>query len=524
MLNKDVLFGKDAKQKILKGMSIIGEAVGSTLGPKGMSVVIERDGKPQVTKDGITVARSIQLADHGMNVGAQMLREATLVSWEKSGDGTTSSTVMALGMIEAYIQSQRLNPENPVIIKKQVEEAKKIVLDSLKESTIPFTIDSVEKIATISGNNDPEIGKLLDEAFRKITKDGVITVEESSSVNTFIDIIDGMQFDRGYVSHHFATDVTKGECILEKPYILITDQKIQLMRDIIPVLEIAVNNHKPILLIAQDYDDEVIQNLKINKLQGILQVCAIKAPSFGDYRKEVLEDIAILTNGKVATYESGILLSKVDESMLGTCSKVIVNRDNTTIIGGDANEEILQGRVQQIREELKNLPEAINTDFLRKFYEERIAKLTSGISIIHVGGATEMEMKERKDRVDDAVCATKAASEEGIVPGGGLVFLKAAEKIKDKKLPGYQIVYQALQSVTKKIIENAGYDYNELKNDFNLKEWIGFDADKEQFVSFIKRGIFDPAKCDRLVFENAIAVFELYISTNCLITNIDPKF
>ncbi len=526
MNNKLIKFNADARDSMLKGMEILAEAVGSTLGPKGKCVVIDdyQDGKPLVTKDGVTVARNIQLKDKFQNIGVQLLREASTKTVESVGDGTTTSCVLAFKMI-SEINKLIKNGKNPIQIKNEIKEIYEDIIKALKDQAIPVIDEDISKVATISANNDEEIGKLIAEAFQKIGRDGVITVEESSSIQTYIDVINGMQFDRGYESPYFATDPIKGNCVLEKPYILITDRKIQLMKELVPLLEIVNQKNRPILIIAQDYDNEVIQNLKINKTRGILQVCAIKAPSYGEYRNKLLEDLAILTGGKVITYESGVNLQKCDETILGSCEKVVITRDNTTLINGSGSKELIDARCQQIKSELDNPSDTLDSEFLREFNNLRIARLSGGVAVIHVGGTTELEMKERKDRIDDAVCATKAAIEEGIVPGGGVSFIIAADSIVKNKTnftDAQRIILDCMFCIQDKIISNCGLDLQSILQDLPVN--YGFDANKMEWVDVLKSGIINPAKSDRLAFENAFSVLNLYLSANTLVINEELVF
>ena len=419
MIN-ELKFDNFAKSSLLAGMGKIARAVGSTLGPKGQCVILDEytNGLPHVTKDGVTVAKNICLEDKYENVGATLLKQAALNTVNAVGDSTTSSTVLAYNLVNNAYVTYMNGIKNMSLLKKGITIASNFVKDKINESSVEVNDKDIERIATISANNDSEVGKLVSDAFKKIGLDGVITVEESANNQTSIDLIKGMQFERGFASHWFVTDKVKGECILEKPLIMVTDQKIQLTRDIIPVAEYCAKNRRPLLVIAQDFDDEVIQNMKINHIQGIIRCCFVKAPSFGDYRKALLEDIAILTNAQIATYDNGIEVSKITEDMLGTCGKVVVTKDTTTILNGSGN---VDDRVAEIKQALSKLQAGETT--LEKFYRERIARLTSGIGAIKVGGTSEIEMRERKDRIDDAVCATKAALEEGFVPGGGLTYL-----------------------------------------------------------------------------------------------------
>ena len=521
MNDKKWQFNKDARTSMLEGMEVLATAVGSTLGPKGQCVVIDDylDNKPLVTKDGVTVAKSIQLRDKFKNLGVQLLKEASIRTVETAGDATTTTVVLAYNLINA---AQELIDagENPIKVKNTLKPYFDAIIQNLKDQAVPVTAGDVKKIATISSNNDSEIGSLINEAFEKIGTNGVITVEESSNVRTYTDVITGMQFDRGYESLFFATFPSKCNCVLENCLILLTDQKIQITRDLVPVLEIAVKLHKPILIIAQDYDDEVIQNLKINKMQNIVSVCAVKAPSYGTYRSDILEDIAILTGGKVITYESGIELTKVTEEMLGKCGKVIVTKETTTIVDGKGDKDVINSRVEQIKNLEKQLSGEIDRDFLKDFYAQRVAKLSGGIAVIYVGGTTEIEMREKKDRIEDAVCATKAAIEEGIVPGGGMSFINA---LTSANYPGvlsddYANVLNALYSVKEKIITNCGLDSD------SYEDCVGFDAVNEEPCNVLERGIINPAKSDRLALENAISVLNLYLSSSCLIVDEEMQF
>ena len=522
MQNKELLFNKEARASMLKGMEVLATAVGSTLGPKGQCVVIDDylDEKPLITKDGVTVAKNIQLENKFENLGVQLLREASIRTVEMAGDATTTTVVLAYELIK---QADKLINEgiNPIQLKNTLKPYLDKIVQNLKNQAIPITDSDIEKIATISSNNDSEIGKLIAEAFQKIGRDGVITVEESPSVRTYTDVITGMQFDRGYESPFFATDPIKGNCVLDNCLILLTDQKIQIMRDIVPVLEIAVRKSKPILLIAQDYDDEVIQNLKINRLQNRVSVCAVKAPSYGNYRSDILEDLAILTGAKVITYESGIELPKVTEGMLGECGKVIVTKENTTIVNGKGKKEIIDARIAQIKTLEEQISNELDRDFLKEFYAQRRAKLSGGIAVIYVGGTTELEMKEKKDRIEDAVCATRAAIEEGYVSGGGVSFIDAVAPLMDENLSKEinQIIVSLL-AVEEQIIHNAGATLK----DCISAPGIGFDANKMEWVNMIESGIINPAKSDRLALENAISVLNLYLSSSCLIVNKEIQF
>ena len=521
MQNKELQFNSDARASMLKGMEVLAKAVGSTLGPKGQCVVVDDyiDEKPLITKDGVTVARNIQLKNKFENLGVQLLREASVRTVEMAGDATTTTVVLAYNMILAA-QKAINSGENPIALKNKIKPYFDEIIQNLKNQAVPVKDDDIRKIATISSNNDSEIGELIADAFDKIGKDGVITVQESPSIWTYSEVITGMQFDRGMESEFFATDPIKEICELENAYVFITDQKIQLMRDIVPILEIAARNHKPILLIAQDYDDEVIQNLKINVMRGIIKVCAIKTPSYGDYRKFILEDLAILTGATVVSYESGIELPKATKEMLGTCKRFITTKESTTIIEGGGSKELIEQRANQIREQLKSISDTLDSDFLKEFHSQRLAKLTGGVCSIYVGGTTELEMKEKKDRIEDAVCATKAAIEEGYVAGGGMSFANALIDFKDfNELSNTEKnILNALYSVKNKIISNCGL------NPEKYLPYIGFDAVNEEECNLLEKGIINPAKSDRLALENAISVLNLYLSSSCLIVNEEVQF
>ncbi|MBO7451656.1 MAG: molecular chaperone GroEL [Clostridiales bacterium] len=522
MQNKELLFNKDAREAMLKGMEVLATAVSSTLGPKGQCVVIDeyRDEKPLITKDGVSVAKNIQLKNKFENLGVQLLREASVRTVETAGDATTTTVVLAYEMIKTADELIK-SGTNPIQLKNLLKPYFENVVQNLKDQAIPIGDGDIERIARISSNNDSEIGKLIAEAFEKVGKDGVITVQESPTIWTYTDIITGMQFDRGMESEFFATDPIKQICELEEPYILITDQKIQLMRDIVPILEIAARKHKPILLIAQDYDDEVITNLKINVMQGRIKLCAIKTPSYGEYRKFILDDLAILTDSTVISYESGIELPKVTEDMLGKCEKVTVTKESTTIIGGHGSKVAISKRVDQIREQLKQVSDTLDADFLREFHSQRLAKLTGGVCSIYVGGTTELEMKEKRDRIEDAVCATKAAIEEGYVAGGGVSFIKAILPLMEQNLSKeVNAILTSLFAVQERIIANAGGNFKDYESDPD----IGFDANKMEWVNMIEAGIINPAKSDRLALENAISVLNLYLSSSCLIVNEEIQF
>ena len=528
MNDKKLKFNLEAKQCIKKGIDILGDAVKATLGPKGQCVVIADydNGKPHVTKDGVTVAKNIQLRDKYANAGACLIREASLKMLSTCGDSTSSSTVLAQEMVNCAIEALE-DGFNAAKLKKGIKQAAEIVLDNIKAASRPIKENDIEAIATISANNDPEIGKLISDTFKKITNDGVIVVEESSNINTSVDVIQGMQFDRGYLANHFVTDDVKNQCVLNNPYILITEQKINMMRELVPILEKVVAENRPILIIAEDYDSEVIENLKMNKLQGIVKVCPVKAPSFGEYRKEVLDDIAILTGGTNLTYESGLYIPSIDVDMLGRCDKVIITKDRTTIVGGKTSKEAIQARVNHLKTRLDEIKASdVDNKFMTDFLSLRISKLVGGVATVQVGGTTELEMKERKDRVDDAIAATKAAMEEGVVAGGGITYLRSIDtnslELNDPAVDaGRLIVFDSLDAVFNAIVENAGLNPYDLQEKIDPDNNIGFDANLEQITNMFDAGILNPAKAERLAFENAISVVNLFLSTDCVIIDED---
>ena len=516
MFSKDINFDISAKKKLLKGINLVGDAVGCTLGPKGNCVVIgDIDKKPIITKDGVTVAKYIETKDLTENAGVQLIREAAETMLGSVGDATTTSTVMAQAMINSCMKY--ISKKNPIKLKQELEKMSNEVLERFKDYVEQINDYDILNIATISANNDDVIGKLIADAFAKIGRDGIINVEQSQNSETSIKIIDGMQFDKGYVAPHFVTDHNKDVCVLENPYILITEHKLNRIKDIAFILNNVIAEDRSLLIIAEDYDDEVIETFKLNVLNNRIKGCLVKAPSFGEYRKDILDDIAILVEGFNISYDSGLELSNTKLSYLGTCSKVVVSKNDTTLIGGKGN---VKSRIEDIRSELdriKSTPE-LQGSFKIKFLEERIAKLSSGICTIFVGGTSELEIRERKDRVDDAVCATKAAIEEGIVAGGGLTFYNLYTDFKSSKefsKPVIDIICSGLIAPFNKIMRNAGLNPNKLYK--KLSRFTGYDANTNNFVHMYSEGIIDPAKAERLAFKNAISVTSLFLSTNCTI-------
>ena len=528
MLNKEVKFYNDARKKMLDGINLLADAVKVTLGPKGRSVIITEPNEiPHVTKDGVTVAKSIKLADEFANAGAQLIKEAAVRTVSLVGDATTTATVLAQAFINALYKEIEAGA-NPIKLKKGFDRAIKQVIEYIKANARELKDEDIKYVASISANNDSVIGELIADAFKKVGRDGVITVEESSNSETTCNVVMGMQFDRGYEAPHFITNEEKGECVLENPYIFITDHKIQLTRDLLNILEPLARDGKSLLIIAQDYDSEVIENLKLNKLQGTLKVCAIKCPSMGEYRKEVLQDIAIVTDGTYLSYDSGLEVSDCSMDMLGRAKRVIVTKETTTIIDGEGSQSLIDSRVKELQNKLTEIKDSqMDGEFYRDFLKRRIAMLVGGIARIKVGGKTEIEMKETKDRIDDAVAATYAAIEEGIIAGGGLDFYKCGVEMTlfselfddETEVTGYHKVVNALPIIFTTILDNAGVDVNDPANAIPVssKDWIGFDANTEQIVDMYKAGIINPAKADRLAIEHAASITDLFLTTDCII-------
>ena len=486
------------------------------MGPQGNCVIIgSLDGSPRVTKDGVSVAKEVILSDPYENTGAQLIREAAVKTLNTVGDATTTSTILAQAIVNGCQKALDMGIP-PLVIKEKINAALKNVLDYIKEATIDIKDNDIKNIATISANNDEELGNLIGDAFSKIGRDGVVTVEESSNETTKVEIINGMQFDRGYLAQHFVTDYAKDICVLENPYILITEHKINRMNDLKFILTQIAGEGRSILLIAEDYDDSVLEALKANKMGGVLKVCAIKAPSFGEYRKLILDDIAVLTGGSNISYDSGLELSDVTMNMLGTCGKVIVNKTTTTIAKGNGKVEDINNRVSYIKNELSRVESdpSLNGSFLINLHKERIAKLTGGIAVIYVGGTTDLERGERKDRVDDAVSATKAAIEEGVVIGGGVTYYNAIKNIVGDDMCT-NILIQALATPIQLLIQSAGEDPDIILP--QIKDEYGFNAKTGKIVNMYEEGIINPAKAARLALENSVSIGNLFLSTQCVI-------
>lgn len=528
-MSKIIYFDIEARNKMKKGVDTLANAVKVTLGPKGRNVVIEKKfGAPQVTKDGVTVAKEIELEDPIENMGAQMVKEVASKTADIAGDGTTTATVLAQSIISEGLKMVAAGA-NPMDLKRGIDKAVTLIVENLKSQSQTVGNDSkkIQQVATISANNDETIGKLIAEAFAKVGKEGVITVEEAKGTDTTVDIVEGMQFDRGYISPYFVTNSEKMQAELQNPYILIYDKKISTMKDILPVLEGVAKSGRPLLIIAEDLEGEALATLVVNKLRGTLKVAAVKAPGFGDRRKEMLTDIAILTGGEVISEEMGKKLEDVQLSSLGQASSVTIDKDNTTVVGGKGEKKLITGRVNQIKAQVENT----TSDYDREKLQERLAKLAGGVAVLYVGAATEVEMKEKKDRVDDALHATRAAVEEGIVPGGGVAYIRAIASLDPKvkgqiadEQTGMAIVRRALEEPIRTLTGNAGIDgsiviqkIKEGKGDF------GFNARTEVYENLFKAGVIDPTKVSRVALENAASIAGMLLTTECVIADKPKK-
>jgi chaperonin GroEL len=528
MAAKQLIFGDGARQAVLRGITILTDAVKATLGPRGRNVVIERKfGSPNVTKDGVTVAKEIDLKDPFENMGAQLVREVASKTSDVAGDGTTTATVLAYAIYKEGLKYVSAGA-NAMDLKRGIDKAVEAVVEELKKISKPV-VDKKEiaQVGTISANNDSSIGELIAEAMDKVGKDGVITVEEAKGMATTLDIVEGMQFDRGYISPYFITDPERLECILEDAFVLIHDKKISSMKDLLSILEQIARMGKPLLIIAEDVEGEALATLVVNKLRGVLQVCAVKAPGFGERRKAMLEDIAILTGGTVISEDIGLKLENVKIEDLGRAKKIIVDKDNTTIVEGAGDPQKIQARIKQIKVQI----DETTSDYDREKLQERLAKLAGGVARINVGAATESEMKEKKARVEDALNATRAAVEEGIVPGGGVALLRCQKALKNLKLEnhdqqlGVEIVKKALEEPIKQIIANAGVEatliVEKVKENKNIN--YGYDAYAEKFVDMMEAGIIDPTKVTRTALQNAASVAGLMLTTEVLVAEIPEE-
>ena len=521
---KTIKFNTDARDLLKQGVDQLANAVKVTLGPKGRNVVIEKKfGAPQITKDGVTVAKEIELEDKFENTGAQLVKSVASKTGDDAGDGTTTATILTQAIVNEGLKNVTAGA-NPMDLKRGIDKAVSKVVEHIKANAevVGDNYDKIEQVATVSANNDPEVGKLLADAMRKVSKDGVITIEESKTRDTSIGVVEGMQFDRGYLSGYFVTDTDKMECVMDDPYILIYDKKISNLKEFLPVLQPAAESGRPLLVIAEDVDSEALTTLVVNRLRGGLKICAVKAPGFGDRRKAMLEDIAVLTGGVVISEEKGLKLEQATLEMLGTARKVTVSKDNTTIVNGAGDKENIQARVAQIKNEIENSTSSYDKEKL----QERLAKLAGGVAVLYVGANSEVEMKEKKDRVDDALCATRAAMEEGVVVGGGTTYIRAQEELAGLKgdnvdeQTGINIVYRAIEEPLRQIVYNAGGEgavvvnkVREGKGDF------GYNARTDEYEDLRAKGVIDPAKVARVALENAASIAGMFLTTECLIVD-----
>ncbi len=521
---KEIKFNSDARELLKSGVDQLANAVKVTLGPKGRNVVIgKKFGAPQITKDGVTVAKEVELEDNFENAGAQLVKSVASKTGDDAGDGTTTATILTQAIVTEGLKNVTAGA-NPMDLKRGIDKAVAKVVDHIKASAevVGDNYDKIEQVATVSANNDPEIGKLLADAMRKVSKDGVITIEESKTRETSIGVVEGMQFDRGYLSGYFVTDTDKMECDMENPYILIYDKKISNVKDFLPILQPAAESGRPLLVIAEDVDSEALTTLVVNRLRAGLKICAVKAPGFGDRRKAMLEDIAVLTGGVVISEEKGLSLDKATLEMLGTAKKVTISKDNTTIVDGAGEKEAIKDRVAQIKSEIA----ASTSSYDKEKLQERLAKLSGGVAVLYVGANSEVEMKEKKDRVDDALCATRAAMEEGVVVGGGTTYIRAQEALKDLKgenadeQTGINIVCRAIEEPLRQIIANAGGEGAVVVNKVREgKGDYGYNARKDVYEDLRAAGVIDPAKVSRVALENAASIAGMFLTTECLIVD-----
>ena len=525
-MTKELKFNMEARDLMKQGVDQLANAVKVTLGPKGRNVIIEKKfGAPQITKDGVTVAKEVELEDHFENTGAQLVKSVASKTGDDAGDGTTTATILAQAIVSVGLKNVTAGA-NPMDLKRGIDKAVTAVVEYIKNSAekVDDNYDKIEQVATVSANNDPEIGKLIADAMRKVSKDGVITIEESKSRDTYINVVEGMQFDRGYLSGYFVTDTEKMECVMDNPYILLYDKKISNIKEFLPILQPAAESGRPLLVIAEDVDSEALTTLVVNRLRGGLKICAVKAPGFGDRRKAMLEDIATLTGGLVISEEKGLKLEQATLDMLGTCEKVNVTKDNTTIVNGAGDKQLIADRVQAIKNEIA----ASTSSYDKEKLQERLAKMAGGVAVLYVGANSEVEMKEKKDRVDDALCATRAAIEEGVVAGGGTTYIRALSALKDVKganadeQTGINIVERAIEEPLRQIVINAGGEgavvvqkVREGEGDF------GYNARTDVYEDMRKAGVIDPAKVSRVALENAASIAGLFLTTECLI--VDKK-
>ena len=519
---KIIKYNTEARNLIKAGVDQLADAVKVTLGPKGRNVIIEKKfGAPQITKDGVTVAKEVELEDKFENTGAQLVKSVASKTGDDAGDGTTTATILTQAIVTEGLKNVTAGA-NPMDLKRGIDKAVAKVIDYIKTHAeqVGDNYDKIEQVATVSANNDPEIGKLIADAMRKVSKDGVITIEESKTRDTSIGVVQGMQFDRGYLSGYFVTDTDKMECVMENPYILIYDKKISNLKEFLPILQPAAESGRPLLVIAEDVDSEALTTLVVNRLRGSLKICAVKAPGFGDRRKAMLEDIAVLTGGVVISEEKGLKLEQATLEMLGSAKKVTVTKDNTTIVGGAGAKENIQERVNQIKNEIANTKSSYDKEKL----QERLAKLAGGVAVLYVGANSEVEMKEKKDRVDDALCATRAATEEGVVVGGGTTYIRAQKALEDLKgdnadeQTGINIVRRAIEEPLRQIVTNAGGEGAVVVDKVRQGEGdFGYNAREDKYEDLRKAGVIDPAKVERVALENAASIAGMFLTTECLI-------
>ena len=519
---KDIKFNIEARDLMKQGVDSLANAVKVTLGPKGRNVIIEKKfGAPHITKDGVTVAKEIELADPFQNAGAQLVKSVASKTGDDAGDGTTTATVLAQAIVREGLKNVAAGA-NPMDLKRGIDKAVSAVVSEIKDmaEVVGDDYQKIEQVATVSANNDPEIGQLLADAMQKVSKDGVITIEEAKGRDTTIGVVEGMQFDRGYLSPYFVTNTEKMECEMENPYILIYDKKISNLKDFLPILEPAVQTGRPLLVIAEDVESEALTTLVVNRLRGQLKICAVKAPGFGDRRKAMLQDIATLTGGLVISEETGLKLEQATIEMLGTADKVTVSKDNTTIVNGHGDKQMIAERVSQIKNEIANS----TSDYDKEKLQERLAKLAGGVAVLYVGAPSEVEMKEKKDRVDDALCATRAAIEEGIIPGGGVAYIRAQKALDTlsganaDEQTGIRIVRRAVEEPLRQIVENAGLEGSVVVNEVRNGEGdYGYNAREDKYENLKASGIIDPAKVTRVALENAASIAGMFLTTECVI-------
>ena len=525
---KEIKFNNEAREELKKGVDTLADAVKVTLGPKGRNVIIDKKfGAPHITKDGVTVAREVELQDPMQNMGAQLVKEVASKTGDDAGDGTTTATVLAQAIINVGLKNVTAGA-NPMDLKRGIDKAVEAVVAQIKAMAQPVGDDfkKIEDVARVSANNDDKIGRLIAEAMKKVKKEGVITVDEAKGTETTIDIVEGMQFDRGYISPYFVTDTEKMECVMDSPYILIYDKKISNLKDMLPILEATAQSGRPLLIIAEDVDQEALATLVVNRLRGSLKICAVKAPGFGDRRKEMLEDIAVLTGGTVISEEKGMQLATATLTDLGRAEKVTVNKENTTIVNGSGAKEAIAARVAQIRAQI----EQTTSDYDREKLQERLAKLAGGVAVLHIGAPSEVEMKEKKDRVDDALSATRAAIAEGIVPGGGVAYIRSLNAVaelrgaNDDEQTGIEIVLRAIEEPLRQIAANAGVEgavvvqkVREGAGDF------GYNARTDTYENLHAAGVIDPAKVTRVALENAASIAGMFLTTECVIADVKEE-